>query len=152
MVVLFHLRPIFIFVGEYLGIAMFLLMLILFDCPWIIKGLIVFTFLIGMLMLPLWYKTFFDNDSVGLDQPIELHWSENIVSFRGGYFYIEVPVENILDYQKVGIKRWNSTFTLKVKVRKLNNVIVNMWLSTTMPCKNEFVSFLDSLLKKQTTD
>jgi hypothetical protein len=152
MSVLFNLTPIFICLGQYFVTVIMILVLILMDSPWIIKGLITLLFLVGVFMLPFWYKTFFDKDFVGLDRPIVLHWSENIVSFRGGYFYIEIPVENILDYQKIGIKRWNSTFTLKVKVKKLNNAIVNMWLSTTMPCKNEFVSFLDSLLKKQTTD
>jgi hypothetical protein len=45
----------------------------------------------------------------------------------------------------IGFKAFNTTFTLKV--RKIDGDIESMWLSTTMPRKQELINFLDSKIK-----
>lgn len=109
---------------------------------------------IAVLMLPFWYKTFFDRTFVGPDRPLWVQWSSDQVRFQGAYFNIEVPLEKILEYKVVNpytfrtiptYKVINSkrTFILKVKVKKANGAIETMYLSTTMPKKGEFISFLE---------
>ena len=140
---LFRLRPPVICLCEYFGIFIMVLMLILVDCPWIVTALIILAVMVGVAMLPLWYKTFFDRNSVGLDQPFLVQWSDEVIRFRGAYFDIEVPVSNVLGYKAIGLRSCNTAFVLKMKVKKASGVVERMWLSTTMPRKKEFIDFLD---------
>ena len=98
-------------------------------------------------MLPFWYKTFFDRTFVGLDRPLWIQWSDDSIRFRGVFFEIEVPITNVIRYKTFGFKAFNTTFTLKVTVRKINGDIESMWLSTTMPRKQVLIDFLDSKIK-----
>ena len=97
-------------------------------------------------MLPFWYKTFFDRTFVGLDRPLWIQWSDDSIRFRGVFFEIEVPIKNVIGYKMIGFKAFNTT---KVTVRKINGDIESMWLSTTMPRKQELINFLASKIKSE---
>jgi len=143
MKILFRLIPPSIFLTQYFGTVIMILILVFVDCPWIITVLTVLMVFVGGIMSPFWYRTFFDRTFVGLGRPLSVQWSESDIHFRGVYFDIAVPVENILAYKVLGFRGNNTTFTLKLKVRKINGTVENMWLSTTMPKKKEFIDFLD---------
>ena len=96
-------------------------------------------------MLPFWCKTFFDRTFVGPDRPLWIQWSDDSIRFRGTFFDIEVPIGNVIGYKVIGLRVLNTTFSLKVKVRKINGSVESMWLSTTMPRKQELIEFLDSI-------
>ena len=143
MKVLYRLIPISICLVQYFVTISLTLMLVASDCSWEVIIIIVFIVFISGIMLPFWYKTFFDRTFVGADRPLLIQWSDEVTRFRGAHFDIEVPNENILGYKVVGFRSNNEAFTLKVKVRKKNGTVEKMWLSTTMPVKKEFMDFLD---------
>ena len=130
--------------GQYFLTVVFTLVLIFVDCPWLITVILVLVVFVCVVMLPYWYKTFFDRTFVGLDRPLWIQWSDDSIRFRGVFFEIEVPIENVIRYKMIGFKAFNTTFILKVTVRKINGDIKSMWLSTTMPRKQELINFLDS--------
>ena len=145
MKILFGLSTPLIFLGQYFLTVLFTLTLIFVDWPWLITVIIVlFIFACGV-MLPFWYKTFFDRTFIGLDRPLWIQWSDNSIRFKGVFFEIEVPIKNVIEYKIIGFKIHNTTFTLKLKVRKTNGDIKSMWISTTMPRKQELINFLDSI-------
>jgi hypothetical protein len=147
MKILFGLSPPFICLVQYFLAVMFTLTLIFVDWPWIITIIIVLFILVCGVMLPFWYKTFFDRTFVGLDRPLWIQWSDDSIRFRGVFFEIEVPIKNVIGYKMIGFKIHNMTFTLKVTIRKINGDIESMWLSTTMPRKQVLIDFLDSKIK-----
>jgi hypothetical protein len=130
--------------GQYFLAVMFTLTLIFVDWPWIITIIIVLFIFVCVVMLPYWYKTFFDRTFIGLDMPLCIQWSDDSIRFRGVFFEIEVPITNVIEYKMFGFKAFNTTFTLKVTVRKINGDVESMWLSTTMPRKQVLIDFLDS--------
>ena len=144
MKILFGLSLPLICLGQYILAVPFTLVLIFVDLPWLITVIIVLFILVCGAMLPFWYKTFFDRTFVGPDRPLWIQWSDDSIRFRGVFFDIEVPIKNVIGYKTIGFKAFNTTFTLKVTARKINDDIESMWLSTTMPRKHEFINFLDS--------
>ena len=148
MRVLCWLIPPFICAGQYFVTGTFALALVLLGFPWVWIIFALPVIIVGLLMLPFWYKTFCDPTFVGPDRPVRVQWSNARICFSGAYFDIEVPVSNILGYRVVGFRKWSSTFTLNVKVRKTDGSVASMWLSTAMPMKTELLSFLE----KQLTD
>jgi len=143
MRVLFRLIPLPICLAQYFGTIILTLMLVLVDCSWVVTIIIVFVVFISGVMLPFWYKTFFDRTFVGPDRPLLIQWSDEVIRFRGAYFDIEIPICNVLEYKAIGLRSCNTAFTLKMKVKKANDSVERMWLSTTMPRKKEFIDFLD---------
>lgn len=143
MSVLFRIIPPFICVTQYFMTVVMALMIMLVDCSWEIRGLIVLIVLVGLVMIPFWYKTFFDRQFVGPDRPIAVQWFCDQISFRGAYFNVKVPAANILQYKAIGFKKWETAFILKLKVKMPNGSASNMYLSTTMPRKKLFLSFLE---------
>lgn len=141
---LFRLILPLICLGQYFLTVLFTLILIFVDCPWLITFIVVlFVFVCGV-MLPYWYKTFFDRTFIGPDRPLRIQWSDNSIRFKGVFFEIEVPIKNVIKYNTIGFKTHNTTFSLKLKIRKTNGDVESMWLSTTMPRKQELINFLDS--------
>jgi len=140
---LHRLIPPLICLVQYFTTVVLVLMLVLVDCPWIVTIIIVFMVFVSGVMLPFWYKTFFDPSFVGPDRPLWVQWSDNDIRFRGAYFDIKVPIKNVLGYKVIGFRRANTTFTLKVKVGKMNGAVENMWLSSMMPRKEDFIDFLE---------
>jgi len=143
MKIMFRLTPISIFLGQYFVTISLVFMLVAYDCPWEVTLIIVFVVFFCGVMLPFWYRTFFDRTFVGVDRPLLVQWSDEATRFRGAHFDIEIPNENIIGYKVVGFRSMNTAFTLKVKVRKKNGAVETMYLSTTMPGKKEFMDFLD---------
>ncbi len=141
--IIFRVVPVFVCLGQWFVIVISVLTLFLVDWPPLVVGSIIFMALVGLALLPLWYKTFFRRDCVGMDRPIVVEWSEDEIVFRGAYFRIAVPVENVVSYKTIGVKSVNSLHMLKVVVRKTEGSRALMWLSTSMPRKNKFLSFLE---------
>jgi len=144
MKIIFGLIPPMVCLGQYFLAVMFTLMLIFIDCTWLVTVIIVLVIFVCGVMLPFWYKTFFDRTFVGADRPLWIQWSDDSIRFRGVFFEIEVPIKNVIEYKMFGFKAFNTTFTLKVTVRKINGDVESMWLSTTMPRKQVLIDFWDS--------
>ena len=138
--VIFRLGPPFICMCEYVAIAGMAIMFL--SSGWLLKILAMPLAFLGLITVPFWYKTFFDRDFVGLDRPLSVQWSYDGLRFRGAYFIVEVPVQNVLQYKVIGFKQRERAFMLKVKVRRTKGSVISFYLSTTMPRKKEFLSFL----------
>lgn len=142
MAILFRIIPLFTCLGEYFVIAIMAFFIALSPTPWIIRGITIALICVGLLMIPFWYKTFFDKTFIGPDRPLFVQWSPERVLFRGGYFKLDVPVKDILRFQPIGFRWSERAFMLKVRIRKPDGKEESTYLSTTMPRKHEFMSFL----------
>ncbi len=109
----------------------------------IIKTIAIALVFLGLLMIPFWYRTFFDENFVGLDRPVAVQWSSDTVSFKGSFFLISVPIKNIITFTTMGICWLPKGFMVKVKVRGPTGHVKSLYLSTTMRRKREFISFLE---------
>ncbi len=96
---------------------------------------------IALVMIPFWYRTFWDKHFVGLDRPLVVEWSRNVIWFRGAFFDIEVPVGDVVAFHTIGFRRLRDGFMLKVSTRRDGRVTA-FYLSTTMRQKERLVAFL----------
>jgi len=129
--------------GQYFGISFMIYMLFLVECPPLVIGITVSVAVVIFAMFPVWYKTFFDNTYIGIDGPLRVQWSAERVVFTGAYFKLDVGVEDILHYRIIGFRAFESTFMLKLRIRKPNGRIESTFLSIRMPRKNQFITFLE---------
>ena len=79
--------------------------------------------LLGIAMLRVWYRTFFDKEFVGIDRPISIKWSCEGISFRGVFFKIDVPLENVVEYKVAGLAHAK---TLDIKVRTADGTVLRV--------------------------
>lgn len=137
--VLFYLVPPFVCTVNYLVIVSLAVFATFYplDTP----AKIMFSMLgsIGTLMIPFWYRTFFDKDYIGADRPLSVQWSPFAICFRGAYFQFEVSLNDIVSFRELS-GLWHKC--LLVRVRKQDGKIHSLYLSTTMRDKQIFAEFL----------
>jgi hypothetical protein len=114
-------------VSNYLVLFILLTFFLRYDLPVEIILIIVFLGVVLLLAIPLWYNTFFNKERVGVDRLICVKWSENRIQFRGTYFEISIPVEDILSFI-VKNERGFGMQIIKVKLRtsqgKIEKIVV----------------------------
>jgi len=103
--------------------------------------LLLFTFL-GIVLLPYWYKTFFDSQFVGFDRPTFIQWSEEEILFRGFYFKVKIPLKDILNYSVSGIRWFERSYIIIIRIKKPDNSIEYISVPTTMNNKKKLLLFL----------
>jgi len=105
--------PPIVFLMHYAAIFSVILILVVYDDrPWGIILFAVFMAGLGVAMLPIWYKTFFDRTYVGIDRVLSVEWSPECISFRGGYFHLEVPPCDVLSFSTRGFRNINQAHIL----------------------------------------
>ncbi|NCC50581.1 MAG: hypothetical protein EOM20_05125 [Spartobacteria bacterium] len=149
MKIIFRTIPVFICIGEYAIIVAIIILVSFSKSPFIVKGLLLMLGFIGLIMIPFWYRTFFDKTFIGPDRPICVRWTADNLFFFGCYFEIHVCARDILDYQVIGFRKYERMFMIKIKMRKPNGKIETVYLSTTMHNKTDLLSFLEDLGGKE---
>jgi len=142
---------------QYFVTGIFIFWLLFEDFYWTLLAVTIVMLIIALVMLPFWFKTLLYKDYVGVDRPLLVQWSNDWIRFRSLFLDIKVPLKNIVEYRAISAYtfrtiaphkvlkrgRWKKTFTLKIKVKKTDGFVESMWLSTTMPEKEELLSFLE---------
>jgi len=128
----------------YLGSLFMVIWCLLDDLPWIIQVASFFLFIVGLMILPFWYKFFFVKDFVGLGFPYYVSWSNTRILFKGFCFEIDVPIQNIICYKTIGFSRFEYYFMMKLKVRTLKGKIDTIFLSTGIRNKKLLLEYLEN--------
>jgi len=98
--------------------------------------------LMGILIKVFWHKSFLYKILSALDGPNTVEWDTDMIHFRGAYLDYKVSPYDVLDYKVYWI------FSTSVRIRvKVENKVLWIWLSTTMPDKKKFIDFLETVRK-----
>jgi hypothetical protein len=138
-----RIGPPFICLVEYLVIASAVVLVRYGETDSIIKAIMVLLVCLGLIMIPFWYRAFFDRSFIGPDRTVLVQWSADHVVFSGAYHRLEVAVTDILGFQRFGFFVWGEAFILRIRIRRPNGKLQSVQLSTTMPGKQQFVSFVE---------
>jgi hypothetical protein len=148
-------EPLLLAIGQTVGIPLFcmaqyvatftmVLMLVVHDDrPPAIILLVGLVVCFGVAMLPVWFKTFFKRNYLGVGWLISVEWSPGCIAFRNPYSYIEVSPEDVLSFRTSGFRWINQAFVLKVWIKGSDGSKQRAYLNTTMPGKDKFLSFLE---------
>lgn len=117
LIVLYAIIPPVIFFGMYFVTGTMLLIICLGDAPLALILLAVALVALAVGILPLWYKTFFDRLSIGLDRLVSIEWDERTVQFRGIYFDLSIPVSDVLHCAYRAADR-SPSLTLRIRTPK----------------------------------
>lgn len=139
------------FLIEYFGMVVVVLLFILVDCPLEVRFLMIVALAVGVAMVPLWYRTFFDRRSPGLEATYAVRWSANEITFAGRFFEIRIPPERVLAYSVIGFKGLEGLFWLKLRVLKDGGNVQSLYLSSGMPEKRRFLRFLEEQKAKRSS-
>lgn len=135
--------PPLVFLTHYAATFSLILILAVYDdrpLPMILFAVLVTG--LGVALLPVWYKTFFDCTYPGIDRVISVEWTPACISFRGGYFHLEVPPSDVLAFRTWGVRRINQAHILKVLVKGPSGAKRHVYLCQTMTDKDKFLDFL----------
>jgi hypothetical protein len=153
-VLLFWLIPPSICFAQYFVGSMMVLMFALHFTvfPWILRVLTVASVVAGGVMVPVWWRTFFDRGFVGMDRPYLVEWSSDTLAFRGCFFDLTVPIERVTKWRVVGFKSAEYLFMLRISVldEKGRTQVLN--LSTSMSNKRALLAHLDKARKRNHSD
>lgn len=131
---------------QYLLAGTVLFIIVLCELPMVMTVLYIVLFVASLALSPIWARTFFDLSYVGCDSPDLVEWSDSMIRFRGSYFDIEVPVQNLVSF-KVGtvINIWQ----VNVKVAKFDGGYEQMRLSRTMDDADSLLDFLEEIVPEE---
>jgi hypothetical protein len=133
------------FIGHFFTIAVLIFFVIRFDCPIAIDLLVIVLSLMGVFMLPLWFRTFLDRRSPGLEPPHTIQWSEESILFRGWYFETSIPPQDVIRWRVVRFlwssRECNMIVGIKVRTETGRARWVNLY--TVMMGKTRLLAFLE---------
>ena len=143
---LFIVYP-FLCVGQYFIAGFMIVWLLAIDVSWPFKIIFVgIVFLACILISLIWHKTFFVKDVMGLDAPHLIKWTNSHILFKGFFSEIDLPIQNIISYKTIGLRKWEHYFIIKMNVKNLNGKIKTIWITTSFRNKKLFLESLSSLL------
>ena len=65
-----------------------------------IKLLIFLSTAVSAFMIPIWYRTFFSKEFIGLDRTVSIEWSDETTLFKGVYFLIRISLMDVQCYEE----------------------------------------------------
>lgn len=133
---------------QYLLAGSILFIIVLFDFPGFMIVFYVLLFIASLALTPIWSRTFFDQSYVGCDSPDLVEWCEGRIRFRGSYFDVDVPIQNVISFR---VGRAMHTWYLSVKVARYDGGFEQMRLSRTMNDVDRLLSFLESNVPEESS-